>query len=125
MQRLPENSSFSFFYFFFSNNAGVKTDNSFHAELPVCSRTFKNKLLAKHTSGLQYYLPPSHLPVLMLLTQINTVVPVDLHPEGVHPGVPLRVRVPQHLAVQVHDFLTLSLRVLRHVYRAARTPVCR
>lgn len=65
----------------------------------------------------------------MLLTQINTVVSVDLHPERVHPGVPLGVRVPQHLAVQVHDFLTLSLRVLRHVYRVpslgCHTPVCR
>lgn len=54
---------------------------------------------------------------LLQLTQIKSVVPVDLHPERVHPGVPLGVRVPQHLAVQVHDFLALSLRVLRHVYR--------
>lgn len=57
----------------------------------------------------------------LLLTQIKSVVPVDLHPERVHPGVPLGVRVPQHLAVQVHDFLALSLRVLRHVYRKVQT----
>lgn len=62
------------------------------------------------------YCLPSPPPSLLLLTQIKSVVPVDLHPERVHPGVPLGVRVPQHLAVQVHDFLALSLRVLRHVY---------
>lgn len=67
------------------------------------------------TSGTSYL--PSPPPSLLLLTQIKSVVPVDLHPERVHPGVPLGVRVPQHLAVQVHDFLALSLRVLRHVYR--------
>lgn len=71
---------------------------------------------AAHLPLCTYYLP-SPPPSLLLLTQIKSVVPVDLHPERVHPGVPLGVRVPQHLAVQVHDFLALSLRVLRHVYR--------
>ena len=46
-------------------------------------------------------------PLHSLLTQVKPVVPVDLHPEAVHPGVPLGVRVPQHLALHVHDLLAL------------------
>lgn len=35
--------------------------------------------------------------------------------------VPLGVRVPQHFALHIHDFVALSLRVLRHVSAVSLT----
>lgn len=57
------------------------------------------------------------LPPSSLLTQIKTVVLVDLYPKLVHMCVPLGVRVPQHLALHIHNFLALPFRVFRHVCR--------
>lgn len=58
------------------------------------------------------FLPPS--PPVSLLTQIKSVVPVDLYPKLIHLCVPLGVRVPQNLAVHIHYFLALALCIFRH-----------
>lgn len=50
-----------------------------------------------------------------LLTQIKSVVPVDLYPEFIHLCVPFGVRVPQHLTLHIHYFLALLFRVFRHL----------
>lgn len=73
--------------------------------------------------SLAHLLSPSGSLPPTPLTQINTVVLVDLYPELVHLCVPLGVRVPQNLALHIHNFLTLSFRVFRHLCCVPLPPV--
>lgn len=75
-------------------------------------RVFTPTHLYALTVSMPVFFPPS--PPASLLTQIKSVVSVDLYPKLIHLCVPLGVRVPQHLAVHIHYFLALALCILRH-----------
>lgn len=68
-----------------------------------------------------YVLSSLPVPPTFLLTQIKSVVRVDPSPKRVHQRVPLRVRVPQHLAVRVQNLLALFFHLFGHL-RCAGLP---